>query len=99
MISKEDIHHLAELARINLTAPEEERLCADLDAILAYVHELASVATITKTEELHHSGMVRDDTTRDVSPLTADKARSTFPASRDNYCTTPRVLGESAPPL
>ena len=40
-----DIEKVAKLARIELTDAEKERFSSELDAILAYVEELAAVDT------------------------------------------------------
>ena len=45
MINKEDIQHTAELARIELTKEEEERLEHDLSSILEFVGQLGRVDT------------------------------------------------------
>ncbi len=45
LITKESLKHLAKLARIELTAAEEEKLLKDLEEILEYVHQLRAVDT------------------------------------------------------
>lgn len=54
MISKEDIKKLAELARIKLTAKEEEGLEKDLRSILAYVEKLKEV-DVSGVPEMTHA--------------------------------------------
>ncbi|MBI4225172.1 MAG: Asp-tRNA(Asn)/Glu-tRNA(Gln) amidotransferase subunit GatC [Candidatus Sungbacteria bacterium] len=45
MITKEDVQHIAHLARIELTPEEEERFQHDLSAILQFVEQLNQVDT------------------------------------------------------
>ncbi len=45
MLSKDDVTHLAKLARVALVPEEEERLVADLGGILSYVSEVSEVVT------------------------------------------------------
>ena len=44
-ITVEDVRHVAALARLELSAAEEEALVAELGAILAYVDSLADLDT------------------------------------------------------
>lgn len=45
MITKKEIEHLAELARIDLSVKEQEKLVHDLEHILAYVDKLNQAET------------------------------------------------------
>ena len=45
MITKKDVKHIAELARIKLTAAEEEKMERELSAILGFVEKLNEVDT------------------------------------------------------
>ena len=45
MITKEDVQHIAQLARIELTREEEERFGHELSAILQFVDQLNEVDT------------------------------------------------------
>jgi len=45
MLTKEDLEHLAELARIELKEKEEKKLQKDLSSILDYFQELQKVNT------------------------------------------------------
>ena len=44
-ITVEDVRHVAALARLDLSAAEEEKLVAELGAILGYVEALAELDT------------------------------------------------------
>jgi aspartyl-tRNA(Asn)/glutamyl-tRNA(Gln) amidotransferase subunit C len=45
MLSKDDVTHLADLARIKLSDEEKERYVKDLGGILDYVSEISEVVT------------------------------------------------------
>lgn len=70
MISREELRHLADLARINLVPTSEERLAHDLGNILDHFKELNSVPTdsvepISGGTDLINS--VRDDVPKTIS--------------------------------
>ena len=44
-LTKQDIHHIADLARLALTPEEEERFLTQLSSILEYVSQLQEVDT------------------------------------------------------
>lgn len=44
-ISLEDVRHVAALARLELSAEEEQKLVAELGAILGYVEKIAEIDT------------------------------------------------------
>jgi aspartyl-tRNA(Asn)/glutamyl-tRNA(Gln) amidotransferase subunit C len=43
VISRDDVEHVARLARLHLTDDEKERMRAQLDAILAYIDKLRAL--------------------------------------------------------
>ena len=45
MLKKEDIDHLATLARIKVSEEEKEELAGKLDRVLSYVSEIGKVST------------------------------------------------------
>jgi len=56
-VTVEDVHRVAELAHLELTAVESERMLKDLNAILGYVDELneldtSAVAPLAQVSEL-----------------------------------------------
>jgi aspartyl-tRNA(Asn)/glutamyl-tRNA(Gln) amidotransferase subunit C len=70
MITKEDVQHIAHLARIELTAEEEERFQHDLSAILQFVEQLNEVDTVgiePMTGGTHLEQVVRKDEQLDTS--------------------------------
>jgi aspartyl-tRNA(Asn)/glutamyl-tRNA(Gln) amidotransferase subunit C len=96
-ITRDDVAHLAGLARIQLDDDELDRLGRELPKILE------SVATVSQAlegagdvEPMSHPtplrNVFRDD---DVTPcLTPEEALSGAPASEDQRFLVPRILGE-----
>ncbi|MBI2962845.1 MAG: Asp-tRNA(Asn)/Glu-tRNA(Gln) amidotransferase subunit GatC [Deltaproteobacteria bacterium] len=63
-IRREDVRYVADLARLELSAAEEEALVAELGAILGYVEKLAELDTegVPATAHVHDVGTpLRDD--------------------------------------
>ncbi len=54
MISREDIEHLKDLARVEFGEEETKKLAKDLGAILGYAEELKEV-DVSKVQEITHS--------------------------------------------
>jgi len=57
-ITKEEIEHIAELARLELTAKEKIKFGVQLDSILNYVKQLKEVATIGVEPTAQVSGLI-----------------------------------------
>jgi len=54
MISKEEIEHLKDLARVEFGAKETEKLAKDLDEILEYIDQLKK-ADVSNAPEMTHA--------------------------------------------
>jgi aspartyl-tRNA(Asn)/glutamyl-tRNA(Gln) amidotransferase subunit C len=71
MIRREDVEHVARLARLHLTETEKERMRAELDAILAYIDKLSALDTEGVEPTSHVVPLVdvmRDDAARPSVP-------------------------------
>jgi len=94
-ISREEVAHLAMLARIDL-APEELDLMADhLGVILDAVAQVQKVATEDVPATSHPiplTNVTRPDVPR--PGLTAEEALSGAPAAEDQRFRVPRILEE-----
>lgn len=66
MLKKEDIEHLATLARIAVSEEEKEAFAGQLDAVLGYVSELDKVVTIE--ESAPEAGELRNVLREDEAP-------------------------------
>ena len=95
MISKENIRHLAKLARISLDAKEEETIAEDIESILVYVDKLKSVDVVSVKPTTHAEEAlngVRLDA-QISEPENVDLLRSQFPKTRDGYLKVKNVFG------
>jgi aspartyl-tRNA(Asn)/glutamyl-tRNA(Gln) amidotransferase subunit C len=95
-ISRDDIAHLARLARLSLTDGELSSFAGQLDAILAHVGQIQAV-DVTGVEAtdnpLKDVNVTRPDV---VQPcLTQDEALSGAPNAVDGRFAVPRILGEA----
>jgi aspartyl-tRNA(Asn)/glutamyl-tRNA(Gln) amidotransferase subunit C len=53
MIDREQVHKVANLARLELTAEEEEQLAAQMSSILEYFEQLSELDTEDVAADLH----------------------------------------------
>ena len=95
-ISRDEVAHLARLARLALTDSELDSFASQLDAILAHVSQIQAV-DVTDVEPtgnpLKDVNVTRPDT---VEPcLTQDEALSQAPKAVDARFAVPRILGEA----
>lgn len=58
-ISVDEVHRIAKLAHLTLTAPEAERMAHDLGEILAYVEQLreVDVTSVPPTSHMDETGI------------------------------------------
>jgi aspartyl-tRNA(Asn)/glutamyl-tRNA(Gln) amidotransferase subunit C len=94
-ISREEVRHLADLARIDLSDDELDHLAPQLSVILESVASISDVAAgdIPPTSHpLPLTNVFRDDL---VTPgLTAEQALAGAPESEQHRFSVPRILGE-----
>lgn len=97
-LSREDVAHLASLARISLSEDELERLGAELPAILDHVAAVQGVVASAGEDvpPMSHpvpvTNVLREDVVR--PGLTPDEALSGAPASEEQRFLVPKILGE-----
>jgi aspartyl-tRNA(Asn)/glutamyl-tRNA(Gln) amidotransferase subunit C len=94
-ISREDVAHLAKLARIDLNNVELDHLAQELDVILgavAKVREVAGADVAPTSHPIPVTNVYRDDV---VKPsLTPEEALSGAPAQSEDRFKVPQILGE-----
>ena len=94
-ISRDDVAHLARLARLDLTEDELGHYAEQLDVILGAVQRVSEVAA-DDVEPMSHpvaiSNVFRPD--KRVPGLTPDQALSGAPAVEDERFRVPRILDE-----
>lgn len=95
LISRDQVAHLADLARIDLSEAELDRLAPQLEVILesvASVRDAASGDVEPTSHPLPLANVFRDDV---VEPgLTAEEALAAAPESEQQRFLVPRILGE-----
>jgi aspartyl-tRNA(Asn)/glutamyl-tRNA(Gln) amidotransferase subunit C len=95
MITREDVEHVAELARLELTAAEKEQFIAQLNNILAYIEKLKELDT-TDVEPTSHvipiSNVFRDDEVR--PSLDRTKVLRNAPQESHFFFKVPRIIEE-----
>jgi aspartyl-tRNA(Asn)/glutamyl-tRNA(Gln) amidotransferase subunit C len=94
-ISRDDVAHLARLARLELTDAELGHYAEQLDVILGAVQRVSEVAA-DDVEPMSHpvaiSNVFRPD--RQVPGLTPEQALAAAPAVEDERFRVPRILDE-----
>ena len=93
MTSRQDVQHVARLARLHLTDDELDRMREQLDAILAYVDKLRQL-DVEGVEPTSHAvplvDVMRDDA---LAPcLTQDEALANAPDRVDAFFRVPRII-------
>ncbi|MBU6141929.1 Asp-tRNA(Asn)/Glu-tRNA(Gln) amidotransferase subunit GatC [Patescibacteria group bacterium] len=93
MLTKKELEHLADLARIELKEGEEAKLQHDLDEVLEYFKELQvldteTVAPMTGGTDVRNA--LRDDAS--VLPEQVGKGPAAFPEKHDGYLKVPPIL-------
>jgi len=94
-ISREEVSHLAMLARIDLQPDELDRLARQLDVILdavATVREVAGDDVPATSHPMPLTNVTRPDEPRPC--LTADEALAGAPAAQQHRFRVPRILEE-----
>ncbi|KUI40056.1 glutamyl-tRNA amidotransferase [Mycobacterium sp. GA-1199] len=95
-ISRDEVAHLARLARLALTEDELDSYAGQLDAILGHVSQIQSVDVegVKPTgNPLTDVNVLRPDT---VEPcLTQEEALDQAPKAAEGRFAVPRILGEA----
>jgi aspartyl-tRNA(Asn)/glutamyl-tRNA(Gln) amidotransferase subunit C len=93
MLSKEEIEHIAILARLSLTEEEKELFGAQLSSILDYMEKLNELDTehIEPTSHvLSISNVMREDAPRDSIPR--EDALANAPDRTDKFYRVPKII-------
>jgi aspartyl-tRNA(Asn)/glutamyl-tRNA(Gln) amidotransferase subunit C len=93
MISREDVEHVARLARLALSEAEVERMREQLSGILAYIDKLRALDTAGVEPTSHAVPLVnvmRDDETWTCLPQ--DVALANAPERSDAFFRVPRII-------
>ena len=94
-ISRDDVAHLAKLARIEMSDSELDHLAQEMDVILgavARVQEVAAADVPPTSHPIPVNNVVREDVVR--PSLTPGEALSGAPAQAEDRFKVPQILGE-----
>jgi len=95
-ISQQDVEHVAELARFQLSGEELVRLSSQLSHILTYMEELNAVDTTgirgTTSVVVSDANVLRDDEVR--PSLSQAHALSNAPAAVDGLFQVPKIISD-----
>jgi aspartyl-tRNA(Asn)/glutamyl-tRNA(Gln) amidotransferase subunit C len=93
MLSREEVIHVARLARLHLSDEELERMREQLDAILAYIDKLREL-DVEGVEPTSHAvpliNVMRDDAV--VPCLSQEEALANAPDRADAFFRVPRII-------
>ena len=92
-ITRDDVRHVALLARLNLTEAEESELVEQLDQILEYVRVLEKLDTTDVEPTAHITAMAtpfRED--RVTNRPQTDRWMSNAPASDGRHFRVPKII-------
>ncbi|MDR9857104.1 Asp-tRNA(Asn)/Glu-tRNA(Gln) amidotransferase subunit GatC [Paenibacillus sp. VCA1] len=92
-ITNQDVRHVAKLARLNLSAEEEQMFTEQLNAILQYAEKLNELDTDgvePTTHVLPVSNVMREDVKRESLPI--EKVMLNAPDEEDGQFKVPAVL-------
>lgn len=96
-ISRDDVAHVARLARLDLTEGELDRFADQLGAVLDHASDVASLDTAGVEPTAHPlplTNVFRDDV---VTPsLDRAEVLAQAPAAEDNRFRVPRILSEES---
>ena len=93
MITRQDVEHVARLARLQLTDPELERMAEQLGAILAHIDTLAALGTEGVEPTSHAVPLVdvmREDEARPC--LSQEDMLANVPDRMGAFARVPRII-------
>jgi aspartyl-tRNA(Asn)/glutamyl-tRNA(Gln) amidotransferase subunit C len=96
MISKEEVQHIAKLARLGITKKEEEKFVKELSTILDYIKKLKEV-DISNVKPTSHSiqveNVMREDKIESQkSKVKSQKLLELAPETKNGYLKTKSIL-------
>jgi len=93
MITKDDVAHLATLARIRVPDGELEPLAKEMDAILGYVEDVRALAgdDVPEPEHALRNVLRKDEVTNEQGSYT-ERIVAQFPSSENNALKVKKIL-------
>lgn len=94
-LTRDDVAHLASLARIELEPQELDRLVSDLDTVLSHVAQVQQAPTEGVEPMSHPMPLVNVTRPDEVRPsLTPEQALAAAPLAEEQRFSVPRILTE-----
>jgi len=96
MFQLEEVRKVAHLARLQLTAAEEEQFTGQLGTILDYFAQLSEL-DVSKVEPTSRAINIKNVTRADILQPYADKEAilSNAPDREEDFFKVPQIMGES----
>lgn len=94
-ISKQEVEHVAKLARLEITEAEKDAFSKQLSSILTYIEQLKSWDTTgvePTTTVLEQTNVFREDQAKPSLPV--EQALANAPDSDGGYFRVPKILEE-----
>jgi len=94
-VSEEEVKHIAELARIELSVEETQKFAREISDILGYVEQLGEVDTDSVEPISQVTGKVnvfREDVAADASEETKNIMAKNYPDSQDGYIKVKQIM-------
>ncbi|MGB0910146.1 MAG: Asp-tRNA(Asn)/Glu-tRNA(Gln) amidotransferase subunit GatC [Nitrospirales bacterium] len=94
-ISKQEVEHIAMLARLTIAEGEKELFSDQLSQILTFVDQLREADTqgVPQTSTIvTQSNALRDDAV--LNSLTVDQATGNAPQSKDGFFLVPKIIAD-----
>jgi len=92
VVTKEDIKKLGELARIEISESEAEKMTPEIDSILEFVGKIkGAIGDLQKNVSNHHNIMRDDEVTNSPKQYT-DDLLDNAPAKEGGYLKVKKIL-------
>lgn len=90
--TKEDLANIASLSRISVTPEEEDKMLADMQAILGYISEINEVSGDVVRTKGGHYNIVREDIITHETGSNTEAILNEAPDTEDGYVKVAQVL-------
>lgn len=94
-LTKEQVKHIADLARIEITEAEKEKFAEELSAVLGYIEQLKEADTSKVSATNQVTGLInvtREDIVENCDEETKKKILDGAPMKEKNYIKVKAVL-------
>jgi len=92
MITRDEVKHLADLARIEMSEGELEQMTKEIDSILNYVGIIQNVSGDVQREIPNLRNVMRDDVITHESGEYTEKLLANAPSREGSYLKVKKIL-------